>query len=246
LDSITGCEGPRAATTYKNSIYFVSDSGIQVFNGMRADNLSMEVFPRLWDNINKEHIHKAVVGVWDGLIWFALPEGESTENNLVLIYDPSQEGVGSFWPWRGINITSVATFNDGEEVIFYTGDHDGNLIKQYVGTEDFGDPIDAYWVGKSFDAERASYEKKARKIFVEDSPDTDNVVDLQVSVNGGDFNSLIYRTGDRLVREYNFTSGVQWRRLTPKVKHDEAGECEVRGILMPFRVKHRPRVKEAK
>ena len=250
IESSVGCAGPRAAVSYKNFIYFISEVGIHVFNGMKAENISLEIIPELWESVNKEHIHKAVAGVWDGLIWFALPEGTSETNNLVLIYEPTPGGLGKFWIWRGINISCIETFDDGGDVSFYSGDYGGYVNQQYVGTADFGSDINAYWESKSFDIGRAAYEKKARKVFVEDSPAHANndvgVATLKASLDGAAFNTLIYRTDNRLVREYAFNTGIQWRNIKFRIEHTGMDECEIRSILMPFRYKRRPRVKEIK
>ena len=245
IDGAVGCVGPRAAAVHKHYIYFISDEGLMTFNGMKSTNLSQEIMPVLWDTINKEHLEKAVVGVWGGLVWFALPEGTSTTNNLVLMFDPRDGSSGSFWPMRGINISCMAKFDDGKSTRLFTGDFGGYVNEQNIGNTDFGTPINAFWVSKAFDFKVAASEKKARKIFVEDSPNTTNVVTVEASADGGTFNGLTYRTADRKMREYSFNSGVQWRRLKLKLIHATTGGCEVRGIIIPFRVKRRPRVKEA-
>src|SRR5690606_2743948 len=92
LDSRLGCVGPRAAAALGPYLYFVSDDGLCVFNGMRAVNLTAERIPKLWSQINKAQLHKAAVAVWDDLVWFALPEGDADYNNLVIAYVPPADG----------------------------------------------------------------------------------------------------------------------------------------------------------
>ena len=244
LESSIGCVGPRAKARHGTAIYFVSDEGLCVFNGMRALNLSRAFIPKLWAKVNKAYIHKAVVGVWDGLIWFALPEGESTYNNLVIIFDPSGEQ-GRFWPWRQINISCMETFNDGNKVVLYAGDSRGEYVNQlYVGTEDFGKAIESYWVGKSFDLGMAEYEKKAKRAFVETSPHVENAPELQVALDYGEYNNLTLERQDDMIKQYRFSVTKRWRYLSPKLVHNEKGEFEVRGILIPFKAKAKPKVRE--
>jgi len=241
-----GCVGPRAAARYRNHTYFVGYDGLYMFDGVRAINLSCDQnigkIPRLWETLNHAYLYKAVVGVWKDTIWFALPEGSSTENNLILAYVPG-EGVGTFWPFRGINASCFEVYDDASSVHFLGGG-DGYVNKLDTGILDFDEPITAFWEGATFDAGYPEYEKKSRKAFVQDT--AKDPVDLQISVDGGAFNSLTAMTDDRLIREYKFNSGNQWRNIVPKFVHDAEEECEVQGLLIPYRTKHRPRVKEAK
>ena len=248
MDGRLGCAGPFAAAALGPHLYFVADEGICVFNGMRAVNISAERIPKLWATVNKEYLHKAAVGVWDGLVWFALPEGGSTYNNLILIYAPPAGGAagGKLWPWRGIDASYFQPFSDGTQDLFYAGDSNAGFVnRQDTGTDDFGSPITAFWEGKSFDQGSPEREKKAKRAFVEDSPETVNTVTLQVSLDYGAFGALTLKASDDMVREFRFASGTRWRYLTPKFIHNALGPCEVRGLLIPYKPRRKPKVREA-
>lgn len=240
MDDRVGCVGPQGALTVGTSVYFVSDDGLYVFNGMRATNISEGKIPVFWSKINKQSIHKATVFAWKDKIWFSLPYEDSTVNNIVLVFDPEN---GSFWPLSGINASCFQIFNDGSSVKFYAGDSTEGFVNQMdVGDDDFGDPISAHWVGKTFDMGKASYLKKAKRAFVEQSPYDDNVPDLQLSLDYGDYNSVNLERDDGLVKQYRVYGINRWRYITPKLLHNEAGSCEVRSILIPFKPKHKPKV----
>jgi hypothetical protein len=244
MDSRLGCVGPLAAAALGPYLYFVSDEGLCVFNGMSATNISAGRIPKLWDRINKEKLNKAAVGVWDNIVWFALPEGESTYNNLVIAYIPGSDG-GKFWPWRGINASCFQPFDDGAKVVLYAGDSNAGYINQQdIGTDDFGDPIHAYWEGRAFDQGLPEYEKKAKHIYVQDSPETINAVMLQISLDYGNFNTLNLKTNDGMIRDFLLPHGFnKWRYLTPRLSHDQIGPCEVRGLLVPYKTGHKPKVR---
>jgi hypothetical protein len=247
MESRLGCVGIFAAAALGPYLYFVSDEGLCVWNGMRVVNISDARIPQLWDSINKAHVHKASVGVWDGLVWFALPEGSSTYNNLVIVYDPPEEGGtgGKFWPWRGINASCFQEYNDGTQVLFYAGDSSAGYVNQQaIGTEDFGSPIEAYWIGKGFDHGSAEREKKAKRAFLSHSPDTEGTVTLAVSLNYGNFATLTFKAGDSLMSEYLFIPTARWRYLTPKLSHSTAGGCKVRGLMVPYKIRRKPKVRE--
>ena len=243
LDSRLGCVGPLAAAALGPYLYFVSDEGLCVFNGMSATNLSYGRIPKLWGKINKEYLHKAVVGVWNNIVWFALPEGDSTYNNMVIAFIP-EEG-GKVWPWRGINASCFQVFDNGTEDIFYSGDSNGGyIVRQDTGTDDFGSPINAYWEGRVFDQGLPEYEKKAKYVFVQDSPDTINSVSVQVSLDYGEFKTLTMKANDSMERKFTIPFGSRkWRYLTPRLSHDQFGPCEVRGLLIPFKTGGRPKVR---
>ncbi len=246
VDSRRGCVGPRAVVQRGVHLYYISDDGIYLFNGMSSVNLTREHVPRLWEGVNKEHLHKAACGVWDGLIWFALPEGASTTNNLVLIYKPSQgDSPGAFWPWRGIDASCFTEFNDGEQVFFCSGDSSaGYVVQQGLDDDDYGSTaITAYWEGKAYDMGVAEFEKIAKRAFVQMSPDTTEAPLLEASLDYGAFNVVAYERDDDLVQQYRFTDRSRWRYLAPRFSHSTAGQCEVRGLLIPFKAKQRPKVR---
>lgn len=237
VDARVGCTGPFAAAADGPYLYFVSDEGICVFNGARVVNLSREFIPNLWSTINTEQLHKAAVTVWDGLVWFALPEGSSLHNNLVIAYIPPADGAagGKFWPWRGIKASCFQAYNNGERLLLYSGDAvSGNVNQQDVGTDDFGNPIEAYWVGKTFAIGEADKKNRFLRAFIQDSPGA-NDVDLQVTIDYGQFASLVPDGGDELVRRYNFYSTYNGRYLQPKLMYSGLGGCEVRGLKVLYK-----------
>ncbi len=243
IDSKIGCVGPRAITVRGSQLFFIGYDGIYTFNGMTATNISRERIPKLWGTINKEMLHKAVVTTWDGMILFAFPQGESETNNLIIALVTGESG-GSFWPFKGINASCYSLFDDGEKVELYAGDSlAGYVNRQDIGYSDSGEPIKAYWTGKAYDLGAAEYEKKAKKAFVQLSPNSQNHPDLFASLDYEHFTQLDYNRGDRMIEEYKFEGGKRWRYLTPKLAHNAIGECEIRGLLIPVKAKRRPKVR---
>ncbi len=182
LDSRVGCVGPRAAAVDGNAMYFVADDGLYHFNGVKATNLTEGRIPRFWSRINKQYIHKAAVEIWDGLLWVALPEGNSSVNNVVLIYDLAG---GKFWVYRAINADCLAIFNDGTSSYFYSGDSaaTGFIRQQDVGSDDDGVAIEAYYIGQAHNQGSPEREKKAKKVFMETTKDWDIYSDTSTTVN---------------------------------------------------------------
>jgi hypothetical protein len=243
LEPMIGCVGPRAAARYGTQIFFVSDEGLYVTDGMNTVNLSDAKIPDTWEDVNKQYLSKAVVGVRNDLIRFELPEGDSTYNNFTLIYNPVTQ---AFWPMRGMNISCYQAYNTGSEIILYAGSsNNGYVIEQDTGTEDFGSPIEAYWKGKYYDMGEPEVQKKGRKAYIQDSPNTSQRAVLSASLDYGQYNNLHYNRTDKYTREYLFDiEANRWQCISPMVYHYSSGDCEVRGISIPFKPKTSRGVRE--
>ena len=240
METRVGCVGKRAAVADGMRVYFVADDGFYEFNGMKATNLSKASVPKFWDTVNKQYIHKAAVKAWGGLIWVALPTGASTYNNAVLIYDPPNAITGkpgSFWPWTGINASCFIDYNSGTDVKLYAGDANAGYVNQQdTGTDDFGEATDAYWIGKTYDGGDAGYRKKTKKVLLEDSPDTTNVMTLSLSLDYGTFKHPPYYGKEGYMREFRLDiEENRWRYLQYKIAHKKTGACEIRGVTIPIK-----------
>ena len=250
MDTRIGCVGRRAAVADGLRVYFVADDGLYEFNGMKATNISKALIPKLWATINKQHIHKAAVKAWGGLIWFALPEGTSTYNNMVIIYDPPNALTGkpgAFWPWRGINASCFIDYNSGTDVKLYAGDSAAGYVNQQdTGTKDFTDTaIAATWKGKNFDKGGVAYLAKAKKAFLELYPNSVGKPALQVALDYGAFTALTETYTDDFALEYRFSATGRWRYLQPRITYTGIDGCHVRGLLIPVKPKKKPKVKAA-
>jgi len=233
-DNSTGCVGPFAAVSVGPYLYFISDDGLCVWNGARTVNLSREKIPNLWARVNKEYIHKAAIGYWNGLVWAAVPLDSVQYNNAVLIYYPPEGGAtgGKFWLWTGINASCFLRYGDK----FLSGDATGGYVnRQDYGTDDFGDAINAYWVGKAFDIVQAERKCRFGWAVIQDSGDASaGGVNIQFSIDYGNYVDLVAGEYDNLVRRYNFFDTYTGRYLKPKIVHNALGGCEVRGIKVFF------------
>ena len=244
LEHSVGCVGPFAAKEFGGYVYFVSQKGLYQFNGLRAVNISEGKIPKLWQRVNSSRLYGAAVTAWNNQIWFSLPVDGSTTNNLIIVCDP---GKGTFWPMDNIEASCFQEFIvAGGRPVLYSGHAiEGQVIQQDVGYLDFGLPISAYWVGRSFDQNDAYRLKKAKKAFVEDSPDTEEEVTLLLSLDYNNYVHMEPAANDGLAREYRFPMEMRgrWRYISPKFAHEAEGPCEVRGLMIPYKIKSKPRVK---
>lgn len=241
--SVYGCVGPFAAKSVGPYLYFVSDDGLCVWNGAQAVSISEKYIPTLWSRVNKQYLHLAAVTYWNGKVWFALPEGNAPYNNLIIVYDPPESGAvgGKFWPWRGINASCFQIYDDGSERALYAGDSTGGYVNKVAcGTDDFGNPIKAYWTTKAFDIGSPERIKKFRRVFIIDSPKAQDAL-IEASLDYRSYSPLTLESDSQLTRRYRFRYGTYGRYLSLKVKHESLGDFEVRGLNVEYKFKRKPR-----
>ena len=243
ISSTIGCAGPRAAVVHDLKVFFLSERGLHITNGMNIVNISEGVIPDTWERVNTNSLHKATLSVWNNLIWISLPIDGNTVNNLTLVYDPA---TSAFFPMTGINASCYSYFDDGNGIKLYAGGPEsGYVYIEDQGYDDAGTAIDAYWRGKYFDMGIPEVEKKSRYLYIQDSPNTTEIATVAVSADYGDYNGLQYYKDKGVSREFTFNlENNRWNYLSPEISHDGTGPCEIRGILISYKPKSRLAVRE--
>lgn len=236
MDTEIGCVSHRAAVASGAYLYFVSFGGICVWNGLSVVNLSRDRIPGFWSRVNQQYLYKAAAAVRNGRIWFALPVDGSTYNNYVLVYEPPASGTGNgkFWLWNGINASCFAEYDDGTQLLLYSGNSNaGEVDQQDVGTSDFGSAITSYWVCKPTDLTIPEYKKKFLLGYIVDSPGA-NDVSLSVALDYGPYTALTADVGSSaLVRKFRFPGGSYGYYMSAKLIYTGTAGFEVRCIVIP-------------
>ena len=241
LDRRVGCVGPFASVPIGNRIYFIGHRGIYEFNGMSSVNISDVSIPNFWSRVNEAYLNRAVAGVHDEFIWFALPIDSSTTNNIVLAYFPGGER-GTWWPLTGINVSCMLNYDTGTGIETYTGGYSGIVAKQNPSLyADFGAAYTAQWKGFDMDGGRAENEKKIKRAFMRLSPGIDPP-GFYVSQDEGAYEELAVERTDTMVSRHRFTT-KRFRYLSPMLQHSTAVASEVRGMYAPFKMKRKPKVR---
>jgi hypothetical protein len=151
VNSSIGAVSNRAIVQAGNEIYFLSDKGVytlsavQTYGDLSINSISFKIQP-LIDELNKMVLHKsfAINDFEEDRIWFFVPKGSSTENDLILIYDYSLNA----WTKRsGFSAKSGLIYKDkySGNVKFYTGSYNGHLYRQKQGYSYAGQAIVAYY-----------------------------------------------------------------------------------------------------
>ncbi|AZV56082.1 hypothetical protein [Clostridium sp. AWRP] len=105
--STTGAISDRSIVSGPSAVYFASKEGIYAFNGTSANLVSQKIRDT-WKNINQDYIKNAVGIFYDNKYYLAVPEGNSTTNNLLIKYNTED---GNFTFIRGLEINDFIEFN---------------------------------------------------------------------------------------------------------------------------------------
>lgn len=216
-DNNHGVVGARAGIVLEPSFYYISYDGIMVFDGLRSVNLTAEAIPLTWAGVNKSALSNAAAGYNPTYnhLWFNLPEGASTTNNLVLVFDLNFK---SWWVFRGIAASCMMQFNDGTSLKTYTGHATlGTVAEQNAGYNDLTAAISAYWQGRNFDDGDPVRVKKVKKQYAVDIA-TLNEVTFKYRLNGGAWQTPTVQTDKDNVRKYRIPNG-KCRYYQPRFEH---------------------------
>lgn len=201
-----GVAGPRAGVVADPYFYYISEDGIFQFDGARSVDLVTNIIPATWSGVNKAYLSGAVAGydrVYNHL-WFHVPEGASTTNNLTLVYDLNAQ---SWWVFRSIAASCTIDYNDGTTVHTYTGHATaGKVVEQKVGFNDLGAAISAYWIPMNFDGGDPVRIKKVKKVFAVDANGLNDAV-FNYRLDYGTWQVPAAATDLNDVRKYAIASG---------------------------------------
>ena len=215
-------------------VYYISDDGIRLWDGIQSKNLVESQIPNFWKRVNKQYIHTSCA-IKDGVfIRFSLPIDGATSPNCILAYDTR---FGSWWPWIGIEANTMVQFYNGIEVKLFSGHTDGHIIQQNVGNNDRGVAIECEWIGAEFDDGSPSYIKKLKNVFISDASDLAEM-EFSYKINGeATWQSPTVITDNNNVRRYSISQS--FRYFQPRLYHNTVDEeFAVRDFMAQyFRIK---------
>lgn len=160
LDEQVGCIAPRGVTKVGNEVWFIDDEGFirriyqTDFDAYRRDIISTKLNDTL-AGINKAQLEKAVAFTWNDKVYFAVPNGASTVNSIVLVFDilaSRRKGGAEAWTtYTGWTPAIITDHIPASTIEMYIGDASAGKVYQHTGKDDAGTHIDCRWDGKNYD-----------------------------------------------------------------------------------------------
>lgn len=139
-----GTKAERAIVPYSGANYFITRHGLGVQSGSAVSLLNDRMLPRVFDGmyisgtrieLNQIYQTQACGVRFDGKIWFAVPLGESSENNALIEYDPQKE---SMMLHRGLNVIDFAACGQEDNYVAFVGQNAAGEFRVYA----YGDARD--------------------------------------------------------------------------------------------------------
>lgn len=149
-----GTRAERAIVGYGGVKYFLTRHGLGAQSGSAVSMLGDRAMPRLFDGmyyegsserLNIAYQNTACGTRYDEKLWFAVPLGDSTENNALIEYDPNRE---TLMLHRGLSVTDFALCNQEDNYVVFVGRNRAGEYKIYA----YGDALgydgvaqDSHW-----------------------------------------------------------------------------------------------------
>lgn len=199
IDEAVGCIAPQGVTRVGNELWFIDDEGMirrlyqTDFDAFRKDIVSTKIQGTL-SGLNKSQVARAVAWTYNDKVYFAIPTGSSTTNNLVLVYDliaSKRTGEEAWTTYTGWSISCATHYPTAQAIDLYLG-NDGadGLVYKHSGYSDDGVAIDSRWDGKDDDFDKADSYKRYLFGYITGTASTDIDVAVHASVDGAAFADL--------------------------------------------------------
>ena len=197
FDEAVGCVAPRGVTRVGNELWFMDNEGIirrlyqTDFDAFRRDIVSSKIDDTL-AGLNKNQIEKTVAMTFDDKVYFFVPDGPNTDNNIVLVYDliaSKRTGEEAWTVYDGWEVSVATVHPTGATIDLYLGDINGKVYI-HSGNDDDGVAISSRWDGKQDDYDQP--DKYKRYSFGYTTADNQGDIDVGVyaSVDGSPFANI--------------------------------------------------------
>lgn len=176
-----GCLNNYSIVEAENILYFLDSKGVVKYNGA---SWVLQSYP-IEDTVNDINIEAAKTEAFaihkkeDNQIWFAVPTGESSENNVILVYDYVLD---AWTKHDGLNVSSFAVLKgDLNRRRLHFGSYSGmihHFSPSFMG--DNGQAISCVAHGRYEAPQGQNVEKLFRRLFTDITPDASSSTIIEV------------------------------------------------------------------
>lgn len=193
-----GCVSHRSIVQVGNDLWFLSDDGIRSLR-RNAEGTTPQMgivsadIQTTIDSINPSASDKACAMLFNKRVYFAIPTGSSTYNDVVMVADTriTKENIDNPHPWvkyTGWNASVFEVYEPSNTRQLYFGEGSGDSLtfQAETGTNDNSAAIDFDWKSRQIDLQAPDMRKTARFIWAHGETSGDN----DVTVSSSDDNSV--------------------------------------------------------
>ncbi|RJQ07587.1 MAG: hypothetical protein C4551_06680, partial [Bacillota bacterium] len=173
-----GSVGQHTHTVVKQTVAMLGTDHIRFFNGIQAVNASEKIEVTV-GGLNERILSRAAAVYWDNKYFLAVPDGSSSYNDLVLVFDVLR---AAWTKYSGMDVGEWCIWRKQAETVLVFGSATTGQI--YEMTEDYNDDgaaIDAYAVTKALDFGAAEAVKLVRSLYVVAAEGNGQTTNLSVS-----------------------------------------------------------------
>ena len=224
LTQVYGSEGTLASRSIAytaDKLYFLNADGLCVYDGMMVSALALAGDRRLknlWASLNHDAIDNACAAIYDGVLYLAVPTGDSTENTHVVEYE-LYSGTYSITTCAGITDWIVWREGQKEDLLCVIGD---KICVYDEGVSMLGEPIHAVWTSPEITLGTLASKKQTGRIYMSvysQSIDQSKTPQIKLAMLSGD------KVRERVINLKNGTNIIRKR-------------IKVRGRSFRFRIEN--------
>lgn len=184
IDESVGTLSPKGNTRVGDEIWFIDDEA-QIrrlyktdYDAFRRDIISSKIQTTI-ASVNKAQLDKALAWTYNDKVFFAVPTGSSTYNDLVLVFDliaSKRTGEEAWTTYTGWSPDFAVTYpTSATQIDLYLADATNEEVFLHSGDDDDGTSIDARWDGRSDDYESPDVYKRYKFGYITGTGGVGNV-----------------------------------------------------------------------
>lgn len=159
-----GCVAPRSLVKMPQAFGFASHDGFYM-SDLSQEKVVTERLKVTWDGLNSRRLGQIAVAYYDHKLRIDVPNGESIDNNLRVIYDTIRQCL--YLEEFSDHASCYAKFTEaGQEILLYGHSTEGQVSQADDGTTDAGSAITMTWETKHFNFGSSAVEKKVKRLYL--------------------------------------------------------------------------------
>lgn len=150
--SCNGAIADKSIVAGNNGAYYLNSDGIYFYDGTNTNLVSQKI-KKVIESMNKNYANQAVGTYYDNKYYLAIPTGDSTKNNTLIVFDVVNNSFSI------LHIDNITGFLDYNNEIYYSSE---NKIKKLFK----GDvPLKLYWETPMYDFSDKASRKQSENIY---------------------------------------------------------------------------------